>query len=429
MRALVSSTAMLVAAAAAARGAIWPGAAPCDTTLQACIDGVPAGDTVLVGTDVQVNEDLSIAKSLTLAGETGVLATLVGSILLESGATATSITLRDLTIVGSIRVVVHEADLDVHIVRNVVVSDQTDTAAMHFGSGVIFSSAGKFTIEVQGNGIQVTGTSPSDFCSGVLLLPGSAAQTSAAIVDNTMFVSGCTQGGAILVNADSAGPVTVDVLRNELLVPNSAVGISLHSTAVGPTAILEGRVVGNLVRGELFGVGVRVLDSTGGTVGLQLVNNTVVEHDAGVLIIANAGDPVSGQVANNIVAFNSSEGLRIDAAGVSNRNNLVFDNNVDNFTPGPGTLTADPQFVGGPSFDLLPTSPAIDAGNDAAVPADVTLDLDGDARIQGVAVDIGAFEELGSLQNATAVPALSPTGLVLLGALLTVAAARFLRRE
>src|SRR4029453_3038720 len=98
----------------------------------------------------------------------------------------------------------------------------------------------------------------------------------------------------------------------QVQVPNTNFGISLQNSSPGPSSVLTGRVVGNLVRGEFFGVGVSAIDSAAGTLSLQLINNTVVEHDTGVLVIANAGDPVTGQVANNIVAVNSSEGLLID---------------------------------------------------------------------------------------------------------------------
>jgi hypothetical protein len=43
---------------------------------------------------------------------------------------------------------------------------------------------------------------------------------------------------------------------------------------------------------------------------------------------------------------------------------------------------------------LLDGSPCIDAGNDAAVPPGITTDLDGNPRIQGACVDMGAFEVL-----------------------------------
>jgi parallel beta-helix repeat protein/predicted outer membrane repeat protein len=71
--------------------------------------------------------------------------------------------------------------------------------------------------------------------------------------------------------------------------------------------------------------------------------------------------------------------------------------------PGTGNISADPLFVDadGPD-DIAGTlddnlrlhvgSPAIDAGDNTAVPAGVTTDLDGNPRITGAAVDMGAYE-------------------------------------
>ncbi|MHC4540233.1 MAG: choice-of-anchor Q domain-containing protein [Planctomycetota bacterium] len=59
--------------------------------------------------------------------------------------------------------------------------------------------------------------------------------------------------------------------------------------------------------------------------------------------------------------------------------------------PGVGNINADPLFADADGR-LLPASPCIDAGDDAAVPPGVTTDLDGNPRIQGVSVDMGAFE-------------------------------------
>ncbi len=58
---------------------------------------------------------------------------------------------------------------------------------------------------------------------------------------------------------------------------------------------------------------------------------------------------------------------------------------------GTGNIDADPMFADDDGR-LLAGSPCIDAGNDAAVPSGVTTDLDGNPRIQGACVDMGAFE-------------------------------------
>ncbi|UCG58587.1 MAG: right-handed parallel beta-helix repeat-containing protein [Phycisphaerales bacterium] len=71
---------------------------------------------------------------------------------------------------------------------------------------------------------------------------------------------------------------------------------------------------------------------------------------------------------------------------------------------GAGNIAADPCFVDsgyGPdevfgteddNLRLLPDSPCIDTGDNSAVPADVTTDLDGNARIANARVDMGAYE-------------------------------------
>lgn len=61
---------------------------------------------------------------------------------------------------------------------------------------------------------------------------------------------------------------------------------------------------------------------------------------------------------------------------------------------GEGNIDTDPLFVGGGDYHLILGSPCIDAGNNSVVT--VPTDLDGSPRIQGVAVDMGAYETTGS---------------------------------
>ena len=68
--------------------------------------------------------------------------------------------------------------------------------------------------------------------------------------------------------------------------------------------------------------------------------------------------------------------------------------NVEGGWPGTGNLNTDPLFVdqANGDFHLTAASPCIDAGNPAFLPPAGELDFDGDARLLGTAVDIGADE-------------------------------------
>ena len=62
--------------------------------------------------------------------------------------------------------------------------------------------------------------------------------------------------------------------------------------------------------------------------------------------------------------------------------------------PGTGNINADPRFSDPSSgdFRLLENSPCVGAGSNAALPTDVITDLDGNPRVYGAFVDMGAFE-------------------------------------
>jgi hypothetical protein len=92
-------------------------------------------------------------------------------------------------------------------------------------------------------------------------------------------------------------------------------------------------------------------------------------------------------LANCILWGDSLDEIFDDGTGSPN----VTYSDVQGGWPGTGNIDTDPLFAdadGRLSFG----SPCIDAGNDAAVPPGVTTDLDGNPRIQGVCVDMGAFE-------------------------------------
>ncbi len=90
-------------------------------------------------------------------------------------------------------------------------------------------------------------------------------------------------------------------------------------------------------------------------------------------------------------------------------------------TDGGGNLDANPSFVDGDGDDgtygtaddnlrLQPTSPAIDTGNNTAVPSGVTTDLDGKMRIQDGNGDSTAIVDMGAYETDITAPTVSSIG-------------------
>ncbi|MHB9049087.1 MAG: choice-of-anchor Q domain-containing protein, partial [Pirellulales bacterium] len=158
-----------------------------------------------------------------------------------------------------------------------------------------------------------------------------------------------------------------------------------------------------------------------------LVNCTLVANTNG--IDSDGGSRAT--LVNSILWGNGRGGHNEGIAQIFGQAEVSY-SCVMNWDPaqgGAGVITADPQFVdpghwqdnGTPDepwddlwidgdYRLRQTSPCVNAGNSAAVPAWVIVDLVGNPRILGGAVDLGAYESLGPRQiyvddNAPADPA------------------------
>jgi hypothetical protein len=62
----------LLSASVATGTLTYPGAAPCNTTLQACVQGAASGERIEIATAVAIDEGISIRKSVTLTGASGI---------------------------------------------------------------------------------------------------------------------------------------------------------------------------------------------------------------------------------------------------------------------------------------------------------------------------------------------------------------------
>ncbi len=417
----------------------YPGAAPCNTTLQACATGVPAGSVVEIATNTPIVENLTVAQSLTLTAAAGFTPVLTGFEFFQGGASPTSYTISNLTVNGTISTrQLGAGAFDAHILGNTINNTSGFGIAVELDSNQSPPND-RVTFEVRDNTVTVTGGSPSDQCHGVLQggLPASGSGTT-TIVANRVTVTDCGQGSAIEIDPAPGESVSADIIGNYVVATNTNDGILVRNFSSSAATSLNARVANNVVTGETAQAGlsaaIGVLADGSQPIAVQVVDNTVAYNEVGIAVAGRSdlGATITGLVTNNIAAHHHGtfgNGIGIDSAfAVTNDHNLVFDNDGDNFTPGPGTVTADPLFVSTTDFHLQPGSPAINAGNNAAIPAGVTTDIEGNPRIRFLVVDIGAYEAALVSLPVTAVPTVSAAGLVLLAALLAASGWLAMRR-
>ena len=82
---------------------------------------------------------------------------------------------------------------------------------------------------------------------------------------------------------------------------------------------------------------------------------------------------------NTIVFNNTPEGIFTSGIGIDSQRSFL---GID-----PGFLTLE-----GGDYRLRPDGLGVDAGEQSLVPLDLLLDLDGNPRVQGSGVDVGAYE-------------------------------------
>jgi len=125
---------------------------------------------------------------------------------------------------------------------------------------------------------------------------------------------------------------------------------------------------------------------------------------ANCILWGNTAGVMGGQIYNSVGSPTISYSDVQDSGG----SGAGWDSSLG--TDGGGNIDADPLFVRAPDpgdgdwttpgdndygdLRLQPSSPAIDAGDNAAVPPGVTTDLDGNPRIVNDTIDMGAYEAI-----------------------------------
>jgi hypothetical protein len=415
--------ALTIAAGAAAEAATIhvPADAP---TIQQAIYAAAPGDTVLVAPDTYFENLNFVGKAITVVSEGGPAVTVIdgnwaGSVVAFTNGEPRGAVLRGFTIQ-------HGANSST--AGGVFIKNSSPTIADNWivdnggcsGAGV-HSDFGSPLI--QGNRIArnflygCTG----GFGLGVYIGGDSAAELIGnSITDN----NGPAHGGGVTLFA--AGRA---VLRANIIARNVTWGFSPCTQGGGIWMVnfSQATIVNNLVVGNVAGCGGGIYWS-GSTGVTTFVNNTFADNDAPQgSAIAFSGADTRHQIFNNILIgkpgqpavhcsnSTSTPSPVIKTSDVLSPQSLPFGGTCADQTGVNGNISADPVFFRQSQGDVLgdyhlqQTSPAIDAGDNAA-PQIPTLDLDGAARIvdgnfdANARVDLGAYEYFNAPPKAAAGP-------------------------
>jgi hypothetical protein len=214
---------------------------------------------------------------------------------------------------------------------------------------------------------------------------------SATMVRCTFTGNGATIAGGALTTSPAL-PIVASCVFTGNVAP---LGGALHAAA-GSNGLVENCLfVGNEAAGGKAGGGALHLDDA----AVALVNCTIAGSQ-GAAISATGASLIT--VANAILWDNDAP-LAIEGRAGAEVHHAI----VQGGWPGEAVLDVDPQFANPAEGDYRPViaSPAVDSGDDGALPADsldldgdgdaaepLPLDLDGASRSVGDAVDLGAYE-------------------------------------
>jgi parallel beta-helix repeat protein len=310
-----------------------------------------------------------------------------------------------------------------------------DSNSVTWWGGAIYCSGSSPKI----SNCQILGNIASDQGGGIYLAADSNAMiTNCTIAGNTTDVYGAgiyietstptitnsTIGGAVGGNSagDSGGGICLfsasPGITNCFITNNSAlkIGGGIECWNNCSPAITNCLIANNSTTatstGDGDGAGIDCYASSNPIMtNCTIANNAATNNGGGISCY------VSDPVLNNIILWGNIADSDLSGAGLGHQiytwqtvmtpatvtlnYSDYADNTLDpNNIAGNGTVTAnnsivsDPLFVdaGSGDYHLQAISPCIDTGSNALVPAGITTDLEGNPRIVGTAVDMGAYE-------------------------------------
>ncbi|MFT3680014.1 MAG: choice-of-anchor Q domain-containing protein [Ferruginibacter sp.] len=200
--------------------------------------------------------------------------------------------------------------------------------------------------------------------------------SSSSIITNCSFLANsAAEGGGAICNAGTSSPVIANCIFSGNVTTKSGGAIFNYCTAAGSPLITNCTFGGN--RASINGGAFNIMTTSPYNLASYIIKNCVFWGNG-----AAAGNeiyPVTGQVqpSNCIIQGGYTGGSNIE--------------DVNPLFIAPQPAAAAPTLTG--DYRLQSCSPALNIGDNTAIPAGITLDLDKNTRIAYTDVDLGAYEQ------------------------------------
>ena len=257
-----------------------------------------------------------------------------------------------------------------------------------WNGGGAFISGGGISSHTLQNNIFDTNSANTDG-GGLYIRGGQITLTGNTFKNNT---SSNSNGGGVYIPPDYSSTIT---FSNNIFMSNSGYmggGIYIGRNYVSTVILTNNTLYNNTA--TMNGGGVYIFAMLDGITS-RLYNNIIWGNmangggnDGDDLFINSDGD--NNGTGATVELFNNNLGANSDLNTASSEDLVITVTN--NYTHG-NNITSNPMFVnaGGGDLHIQPASPCVDAGDNNA-PALPSVDMDGEIRIIGGVVDIGADE-------------------------------------
>ena len=378
---------------------IWPDTtAPCNGTLQACIDAATEGEVIEIRSDSTITGNLSSVNANSLVAGKGYKPVFTGDITITSNTTgARSLTLEGLTLDTGTLYVFHAGGEATVYMRNNTLMNGIDKNQLL----IVGASNADLNVFVEFNNVKGDNVSaPSNVIRGGLRIAQvQNSNISGNIYGNTFNIRGGRSNG-IIVQANRDADVDLNITGNTFY---GGVEAGLRLYRDGGTGALDANISSNAFydNDDFYNFSGIHAVAESGTMDLDIVNNSMIDTRWGMELVQSGGT-IDAYVQNNLVAYCGRGFDFIGGVTVSNDYNLYYENNFNaNYTPGPNAINSNPAIRSITNGRLRKGSPASDSGNGFALLTladSPNVDADGTPRFKRSGnsgpsvVDIGAYE-------------------------------------